>query len=92
MTFGTSQFAKEEIDRVNPERDPEYYKEKIPKLYSAFETLKDLSFDQFESDKRSNKLSDTLETALKGMLQRRLGDADDVLHLSSSGIQDGRSS
>ncbi len=81
MTFGTSQFAKQEIDRINPERDPEYYKEKVPELYSAFETLRDLSSDKFERDKRANKSSDAQEITLKGVLLRRVGDPDDVLHL-----------
>src|SRR5207249_2593285 len=61
MTFGTSQFAKQEIDRIKPENDPEYYKEKVPQLYSAFETLRELSSDEFERDKRKNKLFSTQE-------------------------------
>ena len=64
MTFGTSQFAKQEIDRIKPEKDPEYYKEKVPQLYSAFETLRELSSDEFERDKRKNELSSTHKKSL----------------------------
>jgi hypothetical protein len=81
MTFGTSQFTKEEIDKINPERDPEYYKGKVPELYLAFETLRELSSDQFEHDKRANKLSDAQEVTLKRALLRSVSDPDDVRHL-----------
>ncbi len=81
MNFGTSQFTKEEIDRINPERDPEYYKEKVPDLYLAFETFRELSSDQFERDKRANKMPDAQEATLKRALLRRVGDPDDVRHL-----------
>ena len=43
MTFGTSELAKKEIDRIRLEKDPEYYREKVPDLYLAFETLRGLS-------------------------------------------------
>ena len=68
MTFGTSELAKKEIDRIKLEKDPEYYREKVSDLYLAFETLRGLSSDEFEQSKRENGLSNEEETALRASL------------------------
>jgi hypothetical protein len=81
MTFGTSEEAKQEIDRIDPNRDPEYYTEKVPELYSAYETLREISSEEFERDKGANKLSSAQEASLRERLLKVVDDPDDVPHL-----------
>jgi hypothetical protein len=81
MTFGTSEEAKREIDKIDPNADPEYYKEKVPDLDLAYRTLRDISAEKFERDKRANKLSSVQEALLRKRLLKVVGDPDDVPHL-----------
>lgn len=82
MTFGTSNFTRREIERIKQEKDPEYYKQKLPDLYTTYQLLREISAKEFERDKRAHRLTINEELMLKQRISRLVTDPDDVEHLT----------
>ncbi len=81
MVFGTSTLTQEEISHIKIDKNPLYYLEKIPDLQLVVRELASVSFNDFEKDKRTNRLSPAEESALSQKISSIVSDTEDVKHL-----------